>query len=582
MNLLKLFRTQYDLLDSEKVKLKFMLFLFVLLSMMDLLSLGLVLPLASLVVDLDVGSELTTYINIFFEIPDQKADMLIFIGWSLLAVFTLKAIAAILINRVIIRFAEWQQYRMRNTLLFAYQRQSYKDFLGRNSSEFVYNIQHLTGQYAASLSLALRLASDSVVAVVIVAFLIYSVGPILIGIAFFILLLVLCYDRAFRPVLRNSGSTAIEAATGLVKSVQEAMDGFKEIQIMRAQSVFDDRLRRDALRYFEHFTRSNVLSTSPRYLLEFLLFSGLGLFVVISVALGNEVQSLVPVMAVLVVAAIRLLPVFNTFSNNLIQLRYHTPAIEKLRTDHILASKLKTKVLDEISNDWKEPATEEFSSIALDNVSFRYAQDSKDVLSSVSLELKVGEMVGILGESGAGKTTLVDLLLGLNSPTSGQILVNGKACSKDRLWNYTAYLPQEIFLFDDTIFANITLGDLDENIDIDKVKDSLKNASMYKFVHETDDGLYTRVGERGEFLSGGQKQRIALARAFYHSKPIIVLDEATSALDKNTEDQIIDQLVNLKGACTIIIISHNPKIIARCDKSYKIVEGDLLTHNLEG
>jgi ABC-type bacteriocin/lantibiotic exporter with double-glycine peptidase domain len=283
----------------------------------------------------------------------------------------------------------------------------------------------------------------------------------------------------------------------------------------------------------------------------------------------DDPNSLIPTLGIFGMAAIRILPLARNFSFTLNRIRYSKDSVKTLN------NYLKTETYDD--HNEIETADKELVTITLDKVSYKYPNAKKIGLNNISFTIKAGEHIGIVGPSGAGKTTLVDTLLGLLRPTSGQILLNEYDVVKEpnKIWQYVAYLPQDIFLIDGTVRQNIALSQTDDEVSEEKIHHALGMAKLTDVVQGLPKGLDTNIGENGIMLSGGQRQRIALARAFYFNKSLIILDEATSALDVETEAQIIDYLKTLKRKVTMISITHRQKSLEYCDRIFSIKNGSL-------
>jgi ATP-binding cassette subfamily C protein len=257
----------------------------------------------------------------------------------------------------------------------------------------------------------------------------------------------------------------------------------------------------------------------------------------------------------------------------LIDLRHSYNSISRLYKDvyELRGSEHQCTLVD------KGDSIEKFQTLTFDKVGFYYSGTRNEILSNVSFVINSGDSIGIIGQSGSGKTTVIDLLLGLLSPTEGRVLFNDKSTSDKsvlrQLRRQVAYIPQDIFLLDDTLENNITLGD--KNPDNNKIIESIRQAQLYSMMQNSSDGLNTLLGERGVRVSGGQRQRIALARAFYHDRDIIVMDEATSALDSKTEAEITKEIRSLRKNKTVIIIAHRVTTLQNCNHIFKLENGVL-------
>ena len=563
------------LLGDDRKKIKYLMILFFGMSMLDLAGLGLIVPYISLIINPDFISEglFGKFVAQIGFLKDQNS-IILFFGIGLIILFSIKTTVIIFANYLVTKFSQNQQARLRSTLMKSYQGLSYVDFTQRNSAEYVYNISNLTEQFSNQVvMIGLRMVSDIIVATAIIILLAWN------DIHIFLLLVtvfgsfIFGYDFLFGKKLKSYGVRSNKSSTSILKTVHESMEGLKEIRILGKSSYFYKKLKKSAIEYGHYQTMSQVLSTAPRYLLELIFISFIVLLAILVVFLEKNLIEIVPLLGLYAVAAMRLMPIINGITNSLNRLRYGRDAVRILYQDLFnLSSKDSFKVLEDatVQND------ERFNLLKLTDVSFRYPDVNLDALKNISLEINSGDSIGIIGGSGAGKTTLVDLILGLIKPYDGSINYNGMPLeSQLKQWlSQVAYLPQEVFLIDDTLKANIALGF--NKIDENRLINALMQAKLLDFVEQLPEGINTKVGERGLRLSGGQRQRVALARAFYHNRDILVMDESTSALDSDTEYEIIQEIQKHKGERTIIVIAHRLTTLKYCDRIYKLKDGKVI------
>lgn len=560
------------LLGDDKRLLPVIGFLYLGASVLDLVGIGLVAPYIALVIEPDVSTGGGLLRGLMAIVP-TRWDLESTVGLLLIAIFIIKAAVAIALNRATIGFSQRQQVKLRSMLIAAYLALPYKEYLQRNSAEYVHNMQTLASQYASVvLTPCLRIASDLIVAIVIVAFLAWTnflAFSLMMGLFGFA---VLIYDRAFRAKLRMIGTMANVASQEIIRTTQESMSGIKDIRMLGAEAYFSRKLRSASSAYAASATAGQVISTAPRYLLDVLLVVFIITFVSTARATGGDAQAITPVLTVFGVAALRLLPMVSAFSNSLGLLRYyrHVPAV--------LSNDLKNMQQVRVPEPETLLEVGEFRELKLTEVCFRYPGADSDTLHNVSLEIRAGECIGIVGASGAGKTTLVDVILGLLTPKEGMVLHNGRPIGQtSEEWRrQVAYLPQQVFLTDDTLMRNVALGIEDGKIDESRVGRALMLARNFALVEQLPGGLNTLIGDRGFRLSGGQRQRVALARAFYHNRQVLVLDEATSALDAELEREISQEIRSLKGTITIIVIAHRPSTLESCDRLFKLDAGRIV------
>ena len=544
-------------------------------ALLDLAGIGLIGPYVALVIDPRVVDGRLGDVMVAMGAPREQRAGLILLGLSLVGIFLLKAIATIIIQRAVIRFSKNQIVRLQSTLMQVYQALPYTEFLGRNSSEYVYGINGLTPIFGAVVLIALRIISDGIVAMAILGLLAWQNAPALALLAGLLLAVINGYDRLFRRNLGRYGEQSNVAATTMVRGVHEGMEGLKEIRILGKEQHFHRMVHDGAKDYARFSTRMQVIMLAPRYLLEVTMMAFVVSLVLLILVLGHDLQVLVPTLGMFGVAALRLTPSANTLSTSLVQLRYNRNSISRLYRDLQTVA----RVPRERSESPLEFAPDEFRILALDQVRFTYPNARQPALQTLSLEIRAGESIGLIGPSGSGKTTLVDVLLGLLEPQAGKVRYNDLPL-KDTLAQWraqVAYLPQQVFLIDDTLRRNVALGIEDAEIDETRVKEALRQARLTELVKQLlPDGVDTLLGDRGIRLSGGQRQRVALARAFYHGRSVLVMDEATSALDNETEREVVEEIRRLKGQKTLIVIAHRWTTVQHCDRIYRLQKGAIV------
>ncbi len=356
------------------------------------------------------------------------------------------------------------------------------------------------------------------------------------------------------------------------QAINQALGAVKDIKILHREKFFVNSFVRCGERKMTALINTNFFGTIPRYIIETVTVTAIMLVLVIRLMNGTDLNTLLPVLASFAVAAFKLLPSVGKISNYLNNITFLKPSIDLIyrdlkETEDVAGLELKD------SDDREE--TKEAAEIRISDLSFTYPGSDKEVLSDTGLTIPLGSSVGFMGESGAGKSTLADLILGILYPGSGKVLYGDMNVHEHPLkWaEKLAYIPQSIFLADESIRANVAFGIDPGNIDEDKVWKALDEAQLKDFVKSLPEGLDTEVGERGVRLSGGQRQRIGIARALYGDPEIMVLDEATSALDNETEAAVMEAIERLHGRKTLIIIAHRLTTIKNCDHIFKVENG---------
>ena len=316
----------------------------------------------------------------------------------------------------------------------------------------------------------------------------------------------------------------------------------------------------------------DFISSVPRYFLELIMIVFIVVIVVIYSFQEKELELVVPILTMFSIAAIRLFPTVNQIVGGISHIRFGRPVVALLYKDLKDADLNNFNYTTTIKNE-----ASKFESIELRNVSYTYPSRDLKVINDLSIKIKKGDSVGIIGPSGSGKTTLLDILLGLIEVDKGSVLFNGGDLNIHlQDWkSHVAYIPQNIFIIDDTIARNVALGVPDDKIDFNMLDNAINQSKLAELLNQMPDGLNTILGEDGVQLSGGQRQRVALARAFYHNRDILVMDEATSALDNETESEIVEEIKSLKGNKTLIVIAHRLSTVKHCDYIYKIEKGKI-------
>ena len=565
----------FFLLGEQQRKLPFLVFLFICMSLLELAGIGLIGPYVSIIVGPEsLEGSLRNIIN-YLGLPTEREELLLILGFILIGIFFLKAVSAIIINYFIISFAARLQVKLRSSLMQAYQAMPYSHYLSRNSSEFIYSIQVLVGTAQSVTISGLKLLSDLIVIFAIIGLLAYQNFLAVLVLFSLITILIFFYDRMFKVNLTIYGEKTNAASTNLVKSLNQALLGFKEIRILGKEDLFFKQVISSANQLAFYQTREALIATAPRFLLEFIMILFIISLVLGTILLQQNLDLLVVTLAMFSVAAIRLLPAASSVSQNFATFRFSRDSVFRLYEDFkLLETFNQKKVVVETEVD-KQTS---FQQIKLSDVSFSYPNIPNNILEEISLQINLGDCVGIIGPSGSGKTTLVDLLLGLLKFQKGSIEYNGKSLDSElQIWqSKVAYLPQEVFIMDETFRSNVALDVDKTNVDDLKVMESLKKARLKDFLNQLPLGLETTLGERGMRLSGGQRQRVALARAFYHEREVLVLDEATSSLDTETEKEIVEEIRHLKGKITMLVVAHRLSTLQYCDLIYELKDGRII------
>ncbi len=564
------------LLGENRRRLPLLIFLFLSSSILDLAGISLIAPYIALIVNPEdsIQSDISSFFSAW-GLTFQQGEVLLYLGISLVIIFLLKSVSAIWINKKILYFCYQQGVRLRSFLMKSYQELPYIEYLQRNSAEYIYSMEVLTNQYSqVTLQCFIRIISEGIVVIAIVSLLAWYNPQALALLVLLLGFMMITYDKLFRNKVQEYGRSANEHSTYMLKGIQEGLSGFKELRILGKESYFHKMVDKGAKGYAKASVHSTVIATAPRYLLEFLLITFVVLLVIWSLMMEGGTEKLLPTLSMFGVASMRLAPSAYQIINSITHIRYGRHSTGLLYLD----TKNSKEDIELESDDSAESGSSPFHSIEFSGVGFSYLNTETTAIDNVTLKINAGESIGLIGASGSGKTTMVDLLLGLLVPQTGKILYNDKPL-KECLLDWTskiAYLPQQVFLVDDTLRNNIALGLNEKEIDESKIIESINQARLMDLVDQLPKGVNTILGERGARLSGGQRQRVAIARAFYHGRDVLIMDEATSALDHETELEITEEIKRFKGKKTMIIIAHRLTTVQHCDKIYKFERGNII------
>lgn len=477
------------------------------------------------------------------------------------------------------RFGFHAQNKLSYRLFDHYLRLPYTFHLQRNTADLHRNLTHETDQVVWALMIpGLTLITESLIALALAALLFYSSFQAAVVITSVFGITGIFYYRFFRSSLERWGNARIHHDILRVRAIQEGLGSIKELKVLGRGSYFlNTYARHNALRG-AYSSKHNMVLNTNLLLLEVLGMSSLLILVGLHLAQGKPFETILPLMGVFAGAAFRLIPATNRIINSVQQIQYAFPILRNLHTE-LIAVENQTEMP---TNAKAESASFGFNhEIRLEHLTFRYAPDKPAVLDGVDLTVPRGSTIGIIGPSGAGKTTLIDILLGIIKPDAGRILVDGRSIDgcQEEWQSIIGYVPQTTYLTDGTIRQNVAFAIRDDQIDDAHVELALRDAQLWDYVVGLPDGINTPVGELGKRLSGGQRQRIGIARALYHSPQVLVLDEATSSLDNATESDVLDAVRQMHREKTIMIITHRLTTLGSCDHVYRLVDTRLIETN---
>ncbi len=496
---------------------------------------------------------------------------------ALILVFVIKNVFLYFMNVVQLRFVYTNQFATSRRMMINFMQRPYEYYLNADTTVIQRNItSDVNNLYALILS-CLQLISEIIVFVCLVIILLSQDAKMTLTIATLLVIVLLVIKFFIKPVMVKAGQDNQDYYSGLYKWIYESVTGIKEIKVANKENYFINGYADCGAGYVNAVQKYNLYNSTPRLLIETIAIAGMIGYMLAVMATGTSIASLLPQLTVLAAAAARLLPSANRINNYLTSIAYFEPFLDNVSDN--LQNEIHDTSINYNSDDYRvKEAVEKLpvtKTIRLEDITYKYPNTDKLILDKATMDIPVGKSVGIVGTSGAGKTTIVDVLLGLLQPENGRILADGIDVNTNyRGWlKNIGYIPQTIFMTDSTIRKNVAFGVPEEEIDDAKVWQALKEAALDEFVKELPEGLDTQIGERGIRLSGGQRQRIGIARALFEDPEVLVLDEATSALDNDTEAAIMDSINRLHGRKTLVIIAHRLQTIEKCDMIYSIGEG---------
>lgn len=503
----------------------------------------------------------------------DASQMLVFLAILLIIVYIVKNIYITVMYHLQYKLVFENQKRLAVKMLDCYMHQNYLFHVSKNVAELQRNVTaDVNGFFTAVLN-ALQLVAESSVCICLIVYLMTVDFATTMMVAVLIIIAGSLFAGIYRKVLVRKGQRNREVNVQVTKWILQAFSGIKEIKVSNKENFFIKNYADNYDQFAVLQRQQSMLKFFPRPLMESLCICGLLLTVIVKVELGNtDIRQFVPILSAFAVAAFRMLPSFNRITGLIGGIMFDLPSIDAVYQDLIEIEELMRRRRKEETISGQVELRE---AVKMEDISFHYPETDKLILDHASLSVKKNQSVALIGASGAGKTTVVDIILGLLEPQGGSVTVDGTDIRREMSsWHQSiGYIPQTIYLMDDTIRANIAFGIPADDIDDDMIEQAMREAQLEQFVHSLPDGADTVIGDRGVKLSGGQRQRIGIARALYGNPQVLILDEATSALDNETEKEVMEAIDSLHGKRTMIVIAHRLSTIRNCDEIYEVADG---------
>ena len=566
MNILK---RVYSLLPFEhKRKVYWLVVLMIIGMILETLGIGIILPAISTILD---TQQIRNYLPLA-----QFSDM------EIIIIFIALLVGVFLCKTIFLVFLAWQQSnfsfstsaKISERLLNIYIRQPFLFHTERNSAELIRNITLEVNMFSQVITALLIIISELFIVIGLISIVIF-IEPLLALLAIGSLLIFgLVIERILKLKIESLGNDRQENEFQRLKAIQQGLGGIKTTKILSKEDEFVRRYAEPNRFFAEVGIKIATIQAFPRLWFEFLIIVILSTIILYSTIQGISPNSLIPTLVVFGAAAFRLLPSANRLIASLQSLRFNSVVINTLEKELELQEFIELEHIESEKLKFNS-----FNKIIISDLAYQYPNQKKFIIDHQSLVIEKGERLGIIGESGSGKTTLLNILLGLLNPTSGMISIDGIDLHANRkAWQTNlGYVPQEVFLDDDSLKRNIAFGIKDRDIDSERIDRCIKQSQLTDFVDSLENGIETIIGERGSKISGGQKQRIGLARALYHSPKVLVLDEATSSLDSNTENEVMRSVYSLDKELTIVIVAHRLSTLEGVDNIVLLEKGKLIT-----
>lgn len=564
---------------KEKKKLLLLLFMMIVAAMAETAGIGFIVPFVGIVTNPDIIQDQAAlaYIYEFFGFQSTRA-FIIFAVASLLSVFVVKNIYLAFFHYIQLKVILNQQVKLSQRLFKAYLTKPYVFHLQRNSADLLRNVnREVPKVFNGIIISSFQLFTEILVITCILALLLVTsplatiTASVLLGGSVFL------FFKVFRKKISSLGKEQQEVNGKMIKWVNQGLGASKEVKVSGKESFFIKAYTNQSQISVNNSRYMSMLEQVPRLFIETALVSIVLITMLIIVFQGTNMTQLVATMALFAMAAFRLMPSITRVVSLITTVKYSMPGLDIVYED-LFKNEEDPININPVLGVINREERYFTHSIQLRDVSFQYPNKTDHAVRNVSLTIPIGRSVAFIGESGAGKTTLIDIILGLFRPVKGYVLVDGMDLEEQKsLWQQKiGYIPQSIYLSDDSIRGNVAFGLDHDQIDDKAVWHALEQARLKEFVESLPDKLATTVGERGVRLSGGQRQRIGIARALYHNPEILFMDEATSSLDNGTEKGIMEAVDGLKGKKTLIIIAHRLSTIENCDIVFKINNGRLI------
>ena len=556
---------------SEKKNYVLLLLMMIISVFIEALSLGSIYPLLLLFFDKEKFIKLIENLNIFeFEFLNDLTIELSTISIFICFLFLIKNLIVLIINIFSQNIEKKIIVRLKSTLLQTYLYKEYSELIDKNTATLVRNVMSAVDKTKYGLRNILTLINEIGLFIFLLILIAIINLKLFLMLSLIVIIPIVILGPISKKIIMKNGAAAFHYVAVTLKNLMQAISMIKEIKIFGKIRYFLDYFSSSENRYQSHQRKLYIIKTLPKQLFEIIavvsFFFALNLYISIS---NNNVQDFLPSLGIIILSAIRIFPSLNKVIISLQKYQQIQKPIDEIKKD------LKNKNINNFSKDSLKPSNgnlEKFSEIKLEDVSFKYKNTENYIFQEFNLTINKFDKIGVTGHSGSGKSTLIEILMGLLKTNKGKILFNNHEMQEinTEWYKLFAYVPQKVVLIDDTLISNITLEYSEDNIDYQKLNESIKFSGLKKFVNKNNGNLNIILGENGSKMSGGEKQRVAIARAVYKNPQILVFDESLNGLDVDMKKEILDGLQDYLQNKTAIFISHNSNDLKLCDKIIKI------------
>ena len=573
-------KLSYIFSKRDKYKIALLLCIMVAGSFLELLGVAVFQPFVNIIMMPDSIQE-NPYLARIYQMfgCSTTESFLTVVALGIIVIYVVKNVYLWVEQNLILKFTYGVQQKLSTRLLTTYLAEPYTFHLNKNIAELQRSMQEDTTMFTQVLMHTLQLIAEVVVCVVLGVYLFSVSNSITVVIVGLLILCVILFTKLTKRFTEELGKQGQIYKGKLYQWVNQSLGGVKEVKVLNREEFFTSSYKKYYRLYIKGVRINRLLSITPKYMVEAVCMTGLLIAIIIKLNFGHgELENFIPQLATFAVAAFRLLPSVGRINEHVNNILYAVPSVDLIYGDLKGIEDYQEEKGEEEGREWNFERA-----ISAKHVTYAYPNTDTNVLEDANCVIPKGKTVAFIGSSGAGKTTMADIILGLLAPQRGKILVDDIDVFKNlTMWHHQiGYIPQVIYLSDDTIRNNIAFGIHEDQINEEAVKTALKKAQLAEFVDTLPDGLDTIVGDRGVRLSGGQRQRIGIARALYHDPEILVLDEATSALDNETETAVMEAIESLQGSKTMIIIAHRLTTIQNADIIYEVGDGKVTKRSKE-